>query len=302
MPGRRKLMLPFTHWPIEDRRRWEVAFQSGDLFDENGAGTRLAAATRHLRLESYGRFLGFLSVKHPKLMTLPPEGRIDRRMAAEYVAHRRRSCGDISLAADLGSLCSTLRLLCPNTDFSWLRSIANRIAAAAPPPARKYNQVTSDRLYALGIELMDCAVTAADAVGHTGTRQAIQYRDGLIISTLAMIPLRRSTLAALQIGRHLIKVGDHWELDIPAADTKTRRPLDYSIPSDLSCGLICTWNNSAAVSGVLKNTPAFGRHIIASQCGLIPLMSPCTSEPGKPLDRRQRTSFPARRGKLLVHT
>src|SRR6476646_5659730 len=139
-------------------------------------------------------------------MTLPPEGRIDRRMAAEYVAHRRRSCGDISLAADLRSLCSTLKLLCPNTDWSWLHSIANRIAAAAPPPARKYNLMTSDRLYALGIELMDCAVTAADAVGHT------------------------------------------------------------------------------AVSEVLINTPAFCRHITASQCGLIPLISPCTSEPGKPSD------------------
>jgi integrase len=82
---------------------------------------------------------------------------------------------------------------------------------------------------------MDCAVTAADAVGRTGTRRAIQYRgDGLIISTLAMIPLRRGTLAALQIGRHLIKVGDCWELDIPAVHTKTRRPLDYSIPKDLS--------------------------------------------------------------------
>jgi integrase len=155
-------------------------------------------------------------------------------MAAEYVAHRRRSCGDISLAADLGSLCGTLKLLCPNTDWSWLQSIANRIAAAATPSARKYNLVTSDRLYALGIELMDSAVIAADAIGHTGTRQAIQYRDGLIISTLAMIPLRRGTLAALQIGHHLIKVGDHSELDIPAADTKTRRPLDYSIPKDLS--------------------------------------------------------------------
>jgi hypothetical protein len=81
---------------------------------------------------------------------------------------------------------------------------------------------------------MDCAITAANAAGCTGTRQAIQYRDGLIICTLAMIQLRRGTLAALQIGRHLIKVGDHWDVDIPAADTKTRRPLDYSIPKDLS--------------------------------------------------------------------
>ena len=146
----------------------------------------------------------------------------------------KRFANDISLAADLGSLRGTLKLICPNTDWSWLQSIANRTRRGRPPPARKYNLVTSDRLYALGIELMDNAVTAADAVGRTGTRQAIQYRDGLIISTLAMIPLRRGTLAALQIGRHLIKVGDHWELDIPAADTKTRRPLDYSIPKDLS--------------------------------------------------------------------
>ena len=121
-----------------------------------------------------------------------------------------------------------------DTDWTWLQSIANRIAAAAPPPARKHDLVTSDRLHALGIELMDCAVTATKSVGRTGTRQAIQYRDGLIISTLAMIPLRRGTLAALQIGRHLIKVGDHWALDIPAVHTKNRRPLDYSIPKDLS--------------------------------------------------------------------
>jgi integrase len=234
MPTRPKLMLPFTDWPIEDQRRWEAAFRPGDLFDENGAGARLSAATRRLRLASYGRFLGFLSGNHPKLVALLPEERIDRRIAAEYVAWRRGSCGDISLAADLCSLCGTLKLLCPNTSWSWLHSIANTLAAAAPPPARRYNLVTSDRLYELGIELMDCAVTAADAGGSIETRQAIQYRDGLIIGTLAMIPLRRGALAALQIGRHLMKVGDHWELDIPAADTKTRRPLDYSIPKDLS--------------------------------------------------------------------
>jgi integrase len=234
MPARRKLMLPFTEWPSIDRRRWEAAFRSGDLFDENGAGTRLAAATRRLRLRSYGRFLGFLSVKHPKLMTRPPEKRIDRRIAAEYVAWRRRSCGDISLAADLWSLCGTLKLLCPNSDWSWLLSIVNRIAAAAPPPPKKDNLVTSERLYALGIKLMNSAVTAAEADGRTKARRAVQYRDGLIIGVTAMIPMRPGTLEALQIGRHLIKVGDQWELDIPAVHTKNRRPLDYSIPKDLA--------------------------------------------------------------------
>src|SRR5262249_42602130 len=186
-----------------------------------------AAATRQLRLESYGRFLGFLSAKHPKHLNRPPEARLDRRILIEYVAWRRKSCGDLSLAADLSSLRGTLKLICPDNNWSWLQSIANRIAAAAPRPAPKYNLVTSDRLYAIGVELMDFAVTAADARGRTGTRQAIQYRDGLIISTLAMIPLRRGTLAALQVGRHLVRVCDHWELDVPAPITKTRRALDY---------------------------------------------------------------------------
>lgn len=30
-----------------------------------------------------------------------------------------------------------------------------------------------------------------------------------------------------------MKIGDLWELDIPAADTKTRRPLDYPISPEL---------------------------------------------------------------------
>jgi hypothetical protein len=91
------------------------------------------------------------------------------------------------VSADLGSLRGALKLICPVTDWSWLQSIANRIAVAAPRPARKYNLVTSERLYALGIELMVNAVNAADAVGRAGTRHAIQYRDGLIISVLALI-------------------------------------------------------------------------------------------------------------------
>jgi integrase len=35
----------------------------------------------------------------------------------------------------------------------------------------------------------------------------------------------------------LVKVGDHWLLDIPAADTKTRRELEFPLPDELS-GLV----------------------------------------------------------------
>jgi integrase len=92
--------------------------------------------------------------------------------------------------------------------------------------------VTSEHLYALGIELMDQAVAEADAKGITKA-QAFKYRSGLSIALLALIPLRSQTLVALRIGKHVVKTGDLWALDIPASDTKTRRPLEYPISKEL---------------------------------------------------------------------
>ena len=63
---------------------------------------------------------------------------------------------------------------------------------------------------------------------------ALTYRDGLIIALLAAVPLRKRTVAALTTNQHLVKIGDYWLLDIPAADTKTRRPLEFPISDALS--------------------------------------------------------------------
>ena len=60
------------------------------------------------------------------------------------------------------------------------------------------------------------------------------FRAGLIIALLALVPLRRRTLAALRIGKHLVRSGDVWVLDIPAEDIKTKRPAEYPISAELS--------------------------------------------------------------------
>ena len=81
-------------------------------------------------------------------------------------------------------------------------------------------------------ELMDRVIS----YGRPATTRTMQnaYRDGLIIALLALIPLRRRTLAALRIGKHLVRSGDLWVLDIPAEDIKTKRPLEYPISKELS--------------------------------------------------------------------
>src|ERR1700691_3064573 len=140
MPRGYKIMLSFSDWPAEDQSRWQAALNLADWFDEYRAN--LAPATRQARQDSYGRFLGFISAIHPNRLHAPPEARIDRSIVAEYVLWRKRSCGERSLAADLGLLRGALKLICPDTDWPWLSTIIKRIAATAPRKAEKYHLVT----------------------------------------------------------------------------------------------------------------------------------------------------------------
>jgi hypothetical protein len=227
-------MVSFADWPAGDRARWEAAFKAGDLFDDSGRGAHLAPTSRQAFCKSYGRFLTFISAIYPDRLSACPQARIDPSLAAEYVAWRGRSCGERAIAIDLDHLRCALKLLCPDTDWSWLLKIVRHIAATAPRKVGKYHLITSDRLYLLGIDLMDHAVADAHLAGCTSQSHALQYRDGLIIALLALIPLRSRTLTALRIGEQLAKAGDLWALDIPSSDTKSARAIDYPISSEMS--------------------------------------------------------------------
>ena len=231
----RTMQLPHTAWPEEDRTRWSAANKRGaDPFDDCGSTAHLVEPTRRALQASYGRFLGFISSKHPCLLDCPPETRPDRKIITDYVAFRLPSCSESGIAIDLHHLRLALGYICPVINWTWLATITKRIATKAKPRPQKHHLVTSERLYALGIELMDRAAARATDSADVSKADAFDYRDGLIIALLALVPLRRRTLAALCIGQQLVKSGDLWALDIPPGDIKNQRALDYPISSDLS--------------------------------------------------------------------
>jgi integrase/recombinase XerD len=234
MPRVSKLQLPFQQWPSEDRKRWENAFREGDIFDEDKRGTHLSQATRKALRVSYAQYLGFLSDNHTNLLTEPPKARLDRRLIAEYVGLLRKTHQDISIATSLHHLRLALKLICPKEDWSWLLTITKRIAAAAPRKAKRYGLVSSDQLYLLGLELMDSAVVEAADQTEISKTTAMKYRDGMLITLLSLVVLRRRTATALRIGKQLVRSGDHWALEIPKEDVKGKRPLDFALSSDLS--------------------------------------------------------------------
>jgi len=256
-----KMQLPYSAWPEEDRNCWNAAFRLATLSTIAGL-PRISPSRPAARC---GPAMGDSSdSSRPNIIGLlarPPGARLDRKMIADYVVWRRRSCGDAAVAIDLHHLRLALGFICPDVDWSWLLTITKRIAAQAKGKPEKYHLVTSERLYTLGIELMNRAVTSANAEGYFSNAQAFEYRDGLIIALLALIPLRRRTLAALRIGKHLVKSGDRWALDIPAVDIKTKRPFEYPIRRICRGVSIHTWTDSGAKSQAQVRTPAFGRPI-----------------------------------------
>jgi integrase/recombinase XerD len=230
-----RMELPIANWPEQDRKRWRDAVRSGaDPFDDCGPAAHLATSSRRALQGSYGRFLGFVSTERNGLLNCKPDKRVDRETIADYVTWRRRTCGDAAVVIDLHHLRLALGYICPSMESSWLLTITKRLAAQAPRRHKRRHLVTSEQLYVLGIELMERALANSKEATDITKLHAFDYRDGLIIALVALIPLRRRTIAALRVGTHLVKSGVLRSLDIPAEDNKSKRPLEYEIPPDMS--------------------------------------------------------------------
>jgi integrase/recombinase XerD len=228
-----KLYLPYAEWPRADKALWKKAFRpAADPFDGGGPGAHLSERTIEQLQYAYGKFLYFISAEHHDLLKRSPARRLNPRIIGEFVNFQPKTCGAVTLSIYLGHLWLVLRHLCPTDDWRWLAAISGRIKSQAKPIPEKHHLVTSETLYKLGTRLMDDAL----ACGKPPTSWRVQsaFRDGLIIALLALIPLRRRTLSALRIGKHVIKFGDQWSLDIPGGDVKSKRPLDYPISPELS--------------------------------------------------------------------
>ena len=230
---RMRQYLPYAEWPEEDRRLWDAPFKKGErLFDDCGRGAHLSERSQQQLQYAYGKFLKFVAVRHPDRLGCDPAARVSADMIEEFVKFQPATCGDVTISIYLYHLWLVLKYIYPASDWSWLVTISARIAARGKKKRKKFHLVTSETLCALGIALMDGALSSGKPVTASSVQTA--YRDGLIIAFLALIPLRRRMLGLLQIGRHLVRSGAGWAIDIPASDTKSKRPLEFPLSPDLS--------------------------------------------------------------------
>jgi integrase/recombinase XerD len=232
--SRRRLSLPRQAWPRADRAAWERALSPASLLDdEGGLAASWRPGSREAVLRSYGRWLGFLA-RHGDLDdVVEPADRITPERIRAHVAEL--GVGLVSIAGHLARLVMAASALFPLRDWSWLRAMRSAVQRRSTPSRRKAGRIVSPAvLLDLGTTMMQegQAGAASDPVPA-----ARLYRDGLIIAFLALIPLRRGNLVALEIGRQLTRSSGGWIVAIPGEETKNHRPLVFTLPDALAAAL-----------------------------------------------------------------
>jgi integrase len=220
--------LPVKEWPEADRALFNNAYKPGDVFDETaGPGAHLAEGTRRMIRTAYRRWLAFLNANYPDGLAMPPVERITPERVRAFVDHLSIETRPTSVAIVIDHLYHAVRLISPMTDWAWLRSLKSRLLSRAQPEDRFDRLVPAWRTLDFGLELMDEALKLS-TTGHN--QREIQYRDGLLLALVSLWPIRRRSIAALTVSRHVEFDQGGINILLHPSDTKAKRSESFRVP------------------------------------------------------------------------
>ena len=219
--------IPFQYWPETDKSAWNAAMFKGDWFDGRGPAAHWSIPSQNSVKAAYGRWLSFIEQHVPDDMSLPLAERVTPDTIEYFINLLGNEVSPATIYIYLNHLLCALGVMTTERDWDWLRTVARRLKRDATPKPKRHKMVDSQRLFALGLSLMEEAEEK-----HNGNKlaTAVLYRDGLLIALLAARPLRRRTLSLIRIGQHIHQIGDHYSLTFAAVDTKNKQAIDFNLP------------------------------------------------------------------------
>jgi integrase len=221
--------LWISEWPQDDRKAWEDACCPGLRFTPGGAASRLAIESRSDYENRYGAFLGYLQRTGRLNLHAGAGQQINPDNAAGYIADLQLRVSSVTAYNAISKLRRVGGIIAPSGDLSWLHGIEQDLRLVATPRSKFNRLVDTDRLVEAGLAL----VHEANTFARTPVARAKGVRNGLMIATLALCPIRLKNFAALEIGRSFREVEGSWWIVLSAAETKSRRADKRRLPDFL---------------------------------------------------------------------
>jgi integrase/recombinase XerD len=228
--------LKVDDWPDSDQVAWMNAIRVDHVLDDPGPASHWSPATIHKNRRGYGRWLTFLRGQKLVGPDQDPAGRVTRTAVGQYLALlESQDLAPYTVVARIDELRAVMAVMAPGQDWRWLTKFATRLRRQARPVTDKRSRlVPTGDLFELGLSLME---TTENEPGSNRVRQAVQYRDGLMIAFLAARPVRLSNLASMRLGTQIIQQRDGWALVFEAHEMKGRQPYEVRFPQGLEDAL-----------------------------------------------------------------
>jgi len=219
--------LPLAEWPAADRRAWEEACRPGLRLRPGGVASRYADASREDFVRRYGAFLGFMDRIGRLRHDFPETMLVTEPNVRAYLAELQARVRSVTAWNCIYKLRRAAELLTTRGEFRWLAEIEKDLALEMQPRSKLDRLVFTDQLAEAGLTL----IGEARQFAKTEFTWAIGIRNGLMLCTLALCPIRLKNFAELQIGTSFREIQESWWIILPKQATKTKkRPDERRIP------------------------------------------------------------------------
>lgn len=226
-------------WPCLDQECWAKGqIKPRRLISKGGAGAFWAPESIEKFRKGYGRWLTYLDTHDHLDISQSPGERVNLESVLDYVAElEAQGVSPNTVQGRLNELHHALRAMAPDNDWAWLREIIARHAAAGlrgrPKRPRMIPIIEI-------VEWSTAELLATPDEGPPSIKQAVRYRDALILLMLSFVPLRRSNMASIRINHHMDLEEGVYVLRFEGPEMKNREPYEAEYPEELT-PLIDTW-------------------------------------------------------------
>jgi integrase/recombinase XerD len=227
-------LLPYDHWPVSDQQAWQLAIKDGDIFKDGGPASHWSDGSKKTIRNGYARWLGYLETFESEFLKNLPVTRLTPDRIKRYINHLQDSIRPAGTHNYITHLYDAIRVMAPGGDWRWLHELGLRLEKLIKPKNKWPRMVSSHELVELGCKLMAEAENASNNVDVKDLKQAVLYRDGLMIALLASRPIRRRNLAGIHIGTNLLTGPTGAWLRFAEHETKNHQLLEQPLPDWLA--------------------------------------------------------------------
>ena len=264
-----RLIVPVSEWPPEDRLGWQNANDgSGPGAYSNPAFHWSARRCGNVEM-AYGRYLGWRKLAVGSLAESSELASFTPTNAEAFVAYLRESVSPVSVTTYFGGISRFIASVSPATDRAWIKAWYRKLKCRQVAVRQKTAHLRhSAEIVKAAIELMDEAEHKKVRPKYSGIRKAKMYQAGLMISLLALVPLRMRNFIDIEIGRSLVHEAKSYRFKFKARETKTGVEIDMALPPEIEPYLVRFLGAYRPILLKLNKSGKKSRHLWIDRKGL----------------------------------